>query len=56
LGSLVGGAIAQNIGIRQTMLIGTGGYLLSTLRFTFSPVRRLRKMPAMPPGMGAWQA
>ena len=45
LGGLAGGAIAQTIGIRQTMLIGALGYLLSTLWLTFSPVRHLRKLP-----------
>ena len=37
LGALAGGAIAQTIGIRQAMLIGAFGYLLSTLWLTFSP-------------------
>ena len=45
LGGLAGGAIAQAIGIRQTMLIGALGYLLSTLWFAFSPIRHLRGLP-----------
>ena len=45
LGALAGGAIAQTIGIRQTMLIGTLGYALSCLWLTLSPIRRLRKLP-----------
>ena len=45
LGGLAGGAIAQTIGIRQTMLIGALGYLLSTLWFAFSPIRHLRGLP-----------
>ena len=45
LGSLAGGVLAQSIGIRQTMLIAALGYLLSTLWFTFSPVRHLRHLP-----------
>jgi predicted MFS family arabinose efflux permease len=45
LGALAGGAIAQSIGIRQTMLIGTFGYLLSSLWLTFSPIRHLRQLP-----------
>lgn len=45
LGALAGGAIAQSIGIRQTMPIGTLGYLLSTLWLTFSPIRHLRTLP-----------
>jgi hypothetical protein len=44
LGSLAGGAIAQTIGIRQTMLIAALGYLLSNLWFTFSPIRHLRQL------------
>jgi MFS family permease len=46
LGALAGGVIAEAIGIRQTMLIGVAGYLLSCLWITFSPIRHLRKMPA----------
>jgi hypothetical protein len=46
LGALAGGAIAQTIGIRQTMLIGAFGYLLSTLRLAFSPIRHVRQLPA----------
>ena len=46
LGMLAGGALAQTIGIRQTMLIGSFGYLLSTLWLTVSPIRHVRKLPA----------
>jgi predicted MFS family arabinose efflux permease len=46
LGALAGGAIAQAIGIRQTMLIATFGYLLSTLWLTLSPIRHLRGLPS----------
>ena len=45
LGAMAGGAIAQTLGIRQTMLIGTLGYLLCNLWFTFSPIRRVRQLP-----------
>src|SRR5262249_31711971 len=38
LGALAGGAIAQTFGIRQAMLTGAFGYLLSTLWLTFSPI------------------
>jgi hypothetical protein len=41
---LSGGALAQTIGIRRTMLIGSFGYLLSTVWLTFSPIRRVRKL------------
>ena len=44
LGMLAGGALAQTIGIRQTMLIGAFGYLLSTLWLTLSPIRHVRKL------------
>jgi predicted MFS family arabinose efflux permease len=46
LGALCGGAIAQTIGIRQTMLIGALGYLVSTLWLTFSPIRHVRQLNA----------
>jgi predicted MFS family arabinose efflux permease len=46
LGAFAGGAIAQTIGIRETMLIGALGYLLSTVWLTFSPIRHLRQLPA----------
>lgn len=39
-GALAGGAVAQQIGIRQTLFLGAAGYLLSTLWLIFSPVRR----------------
>jgi predicted MFS family arabinose efflux permease len=45
LGALAGGAIAQSIGIRQTMVIGALGSLLSALWLSFSPIRHLRKLP-----------
>ena len=47
LGAFAGGAIANTFGIRQTMLLGAAGYLLSTLWFTFSPIRRLRQFPSL---------
>jgi predicted MFS family arabinose efflux permease len=46
LGAFAGGAIAETIGIRQTMLIGALGYALSCLWLTFSPIRTLRELPA----------
>jgi hypothetical protein len=51
LGAFAGGAMAQSIGIRQTMLIGVLGYLLSSLRLTFSPIRHLRQLPALLPAL-----
>jgi predicted MFS family arabinose efflux permease len=46
LGALAGGAIAEAIGIRQAMLIGAFGYLLSTLFLTVSPIRHVRDLNA----------
>ena len=46
LGALAGGAIAEAIGIRQAMLIGAFGYLVSTLGLTFSPIRHVRDLNA----------
>jgi predicted MFS family arabinose efflux permease len=45
LGALAGGAIAQAVGMRQALLIGAIGVLLSTMWLVFSPVRRLRELP-----------
>jgi len=45
LGALAGGAIAQVMGVRQALLIGAIGVLLSTTWLVFSPVRRLRELP-----------
>jgi MFS family permease len=49
LGMLAGGALAEAVGIRQTMWIGALGYLLATLRLTASPVRHVRTLPTTPP-------
>src|SRR4051794_9673993 len=46
IGALVGGAIAETIGVRATMLIGAAGFLLSVLWLVFSPIRHLRELPA----------
>jgi Na+/melibiose symporter-like transporter len=45
LGALTGGAVAQVIGVRTTMLIGAMGFLLSTLWLVFSPIQQLRELP-----------
>jgi len=45
LGALTGGAVAQAIGLRHTLLIGALGFLLSTLCLVFSPVRCLHELP-----------
>jgi predicted MFS family arabinose efflux permease len=44
LGALAGGAIAQALGMRQALLIGAIGILLSTIWLVFSPVCRLREL------------
>jgi predicted MFS family arabinose efflux permease len=44
-GALLGGAVAQAIGLRAAMFVGAGGFLLSTLWLICSPIRRLRELP-----------
>jgi MFS family permease len=46
VGALLGGALAEIIGLRNAMFIGAAGFLLSTLWLILSPVRRLREFPA----------
>jgi MFS family permease len=45
LGSLAGGALANTIGLRETMVIGAIGTGLAVLWIFFSPQRHLREMP-----------
>jgi MFS family permease len=45
LGGLVGGTLASQIGLKETMIIGGIGCCLPFLPVLFSPVRALRKMP-----------
>lgn len=45
LGALTGGALANAIGLRQTMVIGAIGGGLAVLWIVFSPQRHLREMP-----------
>jgi MFS family permease len=48
LGSLVGGALATVIGLRETLLvIGALGLVLSGAAVAWSPVRRHHKLPAV---------
>jgi Na+/melibiose symporter-like transporter len=44
IGSLAGGALAEAVGVRATMLAGAGGFLLSALWLL--PIRHLRELPA----------
>jgi MFS family permease len=45
IGSLIGGALATWLGLRETMLIGAIGGGVSFLWLVFSPQRQLREMP-----------
>jgi predicted MFS family arabinose efflux permease len=48
LGSLVGGALATQIGLRQTLwAVGVLGLILSVVAMRWSPVRRHRHLPAV---------
>ena len=53
LGAFAGGAIAEVIGIRNTMFAGSIGFLLSTLLLVFSPIRQLQVLPAQTRATGA---
>ena len=50
LGALAGGAIAEAIGARNTLLMAACGIGLSTLWLVCSPVRCLRDLPTAPVG------
>ena len=45
LGSITGGALASQIGLKQTLIIGGAGCCLPFLPVLFSPVRSIREMP-----------
>jgi MFS family permease len=45
VGSLIGGFLAEQIGLRPTLLVGALGGLTSCLWVLFSPVRALREQP-----------
>jgi predicted MFS family arabinose efflux permease len=45
IGSLIGGFLGEQIGLRETMLVGALGGLLAGLWVLFSPVRALREQP-----------
>jgi predicted MFS family arabinose efflux permease len=46
IGALMGGALAEMVGVRTAMLVGAGGYLLSSTWLVFSPIPALRELPA----------
>ncbi len=49
VGALVSGFLAENFGIREVILVSSIiGVVVPVLLLTFSPVRRLRKMPEAP--------
>ena len=45
IGGLIGGALGQNIGVRETVWIGMAGCCLSFLPVFFSPLRTMRELP-----------
>jgi MFS family permease len=45
LGSITGGALASQIGLKETLIIGGVGCCLPFLPVLFSPVRSVREMP-----------
>jgi predicted MFS family arabinose efflux permease len=48
LGSLVGGALATQIGLRETLwVVGALGLVLSVVAMRWSPVRGHRRLPAV---------
>jgi MFS family permease len=46
LGALVGGILASQIGVRETVIVGGIGCCLPFLPVLFSPVRDIKEMPA----------
>src|SRR5207302_6082755 len=45
LGSFLGGVLASQIGVRETLIVGGAGACVSFLPVFFSPVRGIRVMP-----------
>jgi hypothetical protein len=45
LGAITGGALASQIGLKQTLIVGGVGCCLPFLPVLFSPVRHVREMP-----------
>jgi MFS family permease len=45
VGAILGGLLADRVGVRQTMLLGIAGFLLSNAWLFFSPIRCLREIP-----------
>ncbi len=51
-GSVLGGALASQIGLRPTLFVGTAGTVLASLPVVLSPVRRIETMPEQPEAAG----
>jgi hypothetical protein len=48
LGSLVGGALATGVGLRETLwVVGSLGMVLAVVAMRWSPVRMHRRLPAV---------
>lgn len=45
LGSFLGGALGDGLGLRQTLWVGAGGTAVAGVSVLLSPLRRLRQMP-----------
>jgi MFS family permease len=46
IGALLGGVLGSVLGVREAVLIGAMGEMVAVLPVLFSPVRRIREMPA----------
>ena len=46
IGALLGGVLGSVLGVREAVLIGALGEIVAVLPVLFSPVRRIREMPA----------
>ena len=49
LGSLIGGALASTIGLRNTLIVSAVGATFAIIPIWFSPIRSLREIPAPEP-------
>ncbi|MBA2463288.1 MAG: hypothetical protein H0V45_16255 [Actinobacteria bacterium] len=47
IGSVIGGALASAIGLRETLLVGATGATFCFLWLVFSPFRTIRAAPAL---------
>ncbi len=53
LGSLLGGALGETVGLRPTLFVAAAGMFCAALWIVFSPIRRIREIPERPDGPGA---